>query len=496
MEGGEGRPHIVLLPLMAQGHIIPFFDLAKLLAKRGGFLITIVNTPRNLARLKPMVSAACKAHGIDIHLEKLPFPRGIQGLPSDVENTDAVPYNLMFVLVRNTEQLEKPFEELLRRLSEDEGGRPTCVISDMFFGWSLEVCNRVGIPRVTFMTMGAFATCVFNSLWMHLPHKNTESDTFSLAPDLPHVSFHRSQLPLSLKQTDETDPWYLFLKRQIPCNLRSWGTLLNTFDELEPEFVRHMRQNVCGGVWSVGPVLRESSNVNHGSVKDNSAHAACLQWLDSHLPTSVLYISFGTQVRITYRQTQELALGLEASRRPFIWAVRPPVEITDGSTDFLPEGFEERMKESKQGLLLRGWAPQVMILSHASTGGFLSHCGWNSVLESLSQGVPIISWPIAAEQFYNSKLLEEEVGVSVEICRGVDGDVDKSKVERTVKMFMEGERGSALRKKAVEMRDAARKAFSNLRSCDEERDINGSSIANIDGFIKEVNLLLLSSQSS
>ncbi|GLJ06416.1 hypothetical protein SUGI_0038550 [Cryptomeria japonica] len=495
MEGVERkRPHIVLLPLMAQGHIIPFFELAKLLARRGGFLITIVNTPRNLVRLQPMVSSACKVHEIEIRLQELPFPRGIEGVPSDVENTDALPYNLMFVLVRSTEQLEKPFEQLLRRLCEDEDSRPTCVISDMFFGWSLEVCNRVGIPRVTFLTMGAFATCVYNSLWMHLPHKNTESDTFSLAPDLPHVSFHRSQLPLSLKQTDETDPWYLFLKRQIPCNLRSWGTLLNTFDELERKFVDHMRENVSGGVWSVGPVLREVFDINHGS-----NHGACLQWLDSHLPRSVLYISFGTQVRITYRQTQELALGLEASRIPFIWAVRPPVEITDGFTDFLPEGFEERMEESKQGLLIRGWAPQVMILSHGSTGGFLSHCGWNSVLESLSHGVPIISWPIAAEQFYNSKLLEEDGGVSVEICRGIDGEVDKAKVERTVKMIMEGEKGRELRKKAMDMRDATRKAFSNLR--DEGRDtnininINGSSLANIDGFIKEVNLLALSSKS-
>ncbi|GLJ06415.1 hypothetical protein SUGI_0038530 [Cryptomeria japonica] len=494
MAGEQRRGHIVMLPLMAQGHIIPFFELGKLLAKQGGFLITIVNTPRNVLRLLPKVSTACKAHDIDIRLEELPFPRGTQGLPPDVENTDSLPYNLMFLLVRNCEQLERPFENLLWRL-RDGGHPPTCVVSDMFFGWTLDICNRMGIPRATFMTMGAFATAVYYSLWMNLPHKKTDSDTFSLAPELPHVSFHTSQLPLSLRLTDDTDPWHLFLKRQIPRNLRSWGTLLNTFDALESKFVDHLRSNSCGHVWTVGPVLPEAFNGTHGCCTDGLVHETCSTWLDSLPPSSVLYISFGTMVRISRCQMEALALGLEATRVPFIWAVRPPCDVTDESADFLPEGFEERMVGSKQGLLLKGWAPQLLILSHPSTGGFLSHCGWNSTLESLSQGVPMIGWPIAADQFYNSKLLEEEVGVSVEICRGVDGELHQSKVEKIVRMFMEGDLGMELRKKARQLRDTAKLAFSSSWVSTDGKTCKGSSIANIDEFVNEVNLLVPSPES-
>lgn len=485
---------------MAHGHIIPFFDLAKLLAKRGRFLVTLVNTPLNVLRLEPMVASACKDEGaMDIRLEQLPFPQGIDGLPPIVENTDPLPYNLFFSLVRSCEMLQHPFEQLLRRLSEEPGRRPTCIITDIFFGWSLDVANRVGIPRVTFSTMGAFSTSVYYSLWLHLPHKQTNSDVFSLAPVFPDVWFDKSQLPLSLKMTSETDPWYLFLKRQINRNLQSWGTLLNTFDDLEPEFLEHMRANGCSRVWSVGPLLPdgvlEVSNCKGYSAQVTSrgkaaerAECDCLLWLDSHPPSSVLYISFGTLARISYYQTQELALGLEASGHPFIWAVRPPAyQVADASSDFLPEGFEKRMNDKKQGLLIRGWAPQLLILSHSSIGGFFSHCGWNSIVESMSQGVPIIGWPMAADQFYNSKLLDEVVGMSVEICRGVEAELHRTNVEKTVKLLMEEKRGIALKKKATEMREAATRAVSTCWSSAEGRALKGSSFANVDDFIEEIN---------
>lgn len=496
----KSRPHVVMFPLMAHGHIIPFFDLAKLLAKRGQFIVTIVNTPKNVMRLEPMVAAACRGDGsMDIRLEELQFPEGIEGLPPDVENTDSLPYNLFFSLVRGCEMLQHPFEQLLRRLSHEPGSRPTCVVTDIFFGWSLDVANRIGIPRVTFSTTGAFSTSVYYSLWLHLPHKQTDSDVFSLAPDFPDVWFHKSQLPLSLRMTNETDPWYQFLKRQIPKNLESWGTLLNTFDDLEPQFLEDMKTKGFGRVWSVGPLLPEgvlgASNFEGYSVQvatrgkaAGRAEGDCLlTWLDCHPPSSVLYISFGTLARISYSQTEELALGLEASGHPFIWAVRPPSDqaANGASSDFLPEGFEKRMTEKKQGLLIKEWAPQLLILSHPSIGGFFSHCGWNSIMESISQGVPIIGWPMAADQFYNSKLLEEVVGMSVEICRGVDAELQRTNVESTVKLLMEEKRGVAMKKRAMAMRNAATRAVMS----DEDRVVKGSSVANVDDFIAEINKL-------
>jgi hypothetical protein len=136
-----------------------------------------------------------------------------------------------------------------------------------------------------------------------------------------------------------------------------------------------------------------------------------------HPARSVLYVSFGSQNSITSGQTRELALGLEASGRPFLWVVRPPLEFDakDGfNPEWLPAGFEAR---ARMGLLVRGWAPQEQVLAHPSSGAFLSHCGWNSVLKSLSRGVPLLGWPLGAEQFFKAKLVAEW-GVCVGVAQG------------------------------------------------------------------------------
>ncbi|GAY41441.1 hypothetical protein CUMW_059490 [Citrus unshiu] len=153
----------------------------------------------------------------------------------------------------------------------------------------------------------------------------------------------------------------------------------------------------------------------------------------------------------------QLAMALEASGKNFIWVVRPPIGFDINSefkaNKWLPRGFEERIKCSGQGLVVHKWAPQVEILSHRSVSAFLSHCGWNSVLEALSHGVPIIGWPLAAEQFYNSKLLEEEMGVCVEIARGMSCEVLKEDLSAKIELVMnETEKGTDLRNKANEVK--------------------------------------------
>lgn len=492
----EFKHHIVMFPFMAQGHIIPFLELAKLLAKRTGFAITIVNTPLNIRSLKHKIESA--GAGLDIRLAELPFSSAAHGLPPQTENTDSLPHNLFIRLMEASEQLELHFERLIRRISQENGGRlPLCIISDMILGWTLDVGKRLGVPRIQFCTCGAFGTSVYFSLWTHLPHTKTHADDFVL-PDMPHVTLQRSQLHPLLKMATESDPWTLFLNRQISRNVRSWGSICNTFEELEHSSLQHMRISTGRPVWAVGPILPSSllssspSNTKIDSdfpLRVNQAEAdsarACLQWLDAQAPSTVLYVSFGSQNSISSSHMKELALGLESSQQPFIWVVRPPLEAPVNSEfreEFLPEGFEERVKENNVGLLIRKWAPQQLILSHPSTGGFLSHCGWNSVLESLSQGVPIIGWPMTADQFANSKLLEEEVGVCIEMWRGKEGELKRETVERRVRMVMKEEEGNRLRKRAVEMREAAMKAVSE----DEEGGMKGMSICDMDDMIREL----------
>jgi hypothetical protein len=187
--------------------------------------------------------------------------------------------------------------------------------------------------------------------------------------------------------------------------------------------------------------------------------------LDSKPQASVLFVSFGSQNSIPASQMMELARGLEASGRPFIWVVRPPVE-SDGAKGFraewLPDSFEERVSAAGQGVVMRGWAPQVRILAHESTGAFVSHCGWNSVLESLWHGVPVVAWPLIADQMFDSRVLLE-LGVGVEVASGrmVGGLGSKGWefVRDVVETVLgDGDKAREMRRKAAEMKKLVRAA--------------------------------------
>jgi hypothetical protein len=210
--------------------------------------------------------------------------------------------------------------------------------------------------------------------------------------------------------------------------MEGWGILINTFYELDSLGIDHIRNLTGRPVWSIGPILppavfddtgidRESMN-SRGKAAD-IAEEECLRWLDSRPPQSVVFVCFGSHFILNEKQIRALAAGLEASGQAFIWAIRrPQTEPKPKGTEVgLPEGFEERTRE--RGLLIWGWAPQLLILSHPSVGAFLSHCGWNSTLESVSLGVPMITWPMFAEQPFNSKLLVEKLGIGIQICLDV-----------------------------------------------------------------------------
>lgn len=169
-------------------------------------------------------------------------------------------------------------------------------------------------------------------------------------------------------------------------------------------------------------------------------------------------MSFGSQNTITALQMMQLAMASEASCKSFIWVVRPPICFDINSEfkadEWLPEAFEGRIKDSKQGLVIHKWACQVEILSHNSVSAFLSNCGWNSMLEPLSNGVPIIGWPMAGEQFYNSKLLVEEIEVRVEVARGKRCETMKEEIVKIIELVMnETEKGKEMRRKAPEVKE-------------------------------------------
>jgi hypothetical protein len=344
--------------------------------------------------------------------------------------------------------------------------------------------------NITFTTGGAYGTLAYASVWLNLPHRSSDSDEFT-TPGFPEsYRFHRSQLHQYIRDADGTDTWSRFMQSQISKSMESYGWLCNTVEEIEPLGLDLLRKYLGLPVWSIGPLIPPAALKNnqsciykqHTGKKPGLAPEKCVERLDLHCPDSVLYISFGSQNTIGVSQMMELAIGLEDSGVSFIWVIRPPIGFdlkSEFRAEWLPEGFEERMRESKRGLLVKNWAPQLDILSHKSTGAFLSHCGWNSVLESLSQGVPILGWPMAAEQAYNSKMLIEEMGVSVEITRGSQGVVVGKEVKRVIELVLDKEG------KGKDMRNKAAKAKEQLRAAvKDEGEDKGSSVKAMNDFVR------------
>lgn len=400
--------HVILFPFMAQGHITPFISLAELLHRRWPELtITIINTPRNIQSIQSSFPNSIPT----IRFRSLPFSPSEHGLPPNTESTAGLSFPQFLNLFIASESLRSQFTQLLHQIITEDGGRlPSCIISDNFLTWTVDIAEKLNIFHSTLITSSAYGTAISFTLWLHMP-KLPAIETHSLSlPDFPEINIHWSQLPRQLFVPDDNfvSKYSSFLQRQTLHCFKSNAILLNTVKEFETAGLRMLEKLIIGvPLFPIGPLLRQPSPPPSSSLSLSLSSSSCVEWLDKHSPETVLYISFGSQNSINASQMMELAAGLEASEKAFIWVIRPPFGV-DIAGEFkldqwLPEGFEERMRAKKQGLLMHAWAPQVEILAHESTtSAFLSHCGWNSVLESLSHAVPIIGWPLGADQFYNS----------------------------------------------------------------------------------------------
>ena len=317
---------------------------------------------------------------------------------------------------------------------------------------------------------------------MNLPHRKTESMEFCL-PDFHEAGkIHVTQLMDIMLKADGTDRWSRILLKNLSLWVKSDAILFNTVEEIDGIGLSYFRRKLSLSVWPIGPLLPSVDDRSRGGKNPGISLELCISWLDSKPPNSVLYISFGSQSTISASQMMQLAKALDMSGKNFIWVVRPPlgfdINAEFEAEEWLPEGFAKKVTEKNRGLIVSKWAPQVEILSHKSIAAFLSHCGWNSVLESLSCGVPIIGWPLFGEQFYNVKLLEEEVGVCVEVARGTQFAVRCEDIVHKIEMVMrvDGE-GKKLREKACKVKGMIEDAIR------DEDDYKGSSVKSMEEFL-------------
>ncbi|EAY84948.1 hypothetical protein OsI_06312 [Oryza sativa Indica Group] len=426
-------PHFVIVPLPAQGHTIPMVDLARLLAERGA-RASLVVTPVNAARLRGAADLAARAK-LPLEIVEVPFPPSAAdaGLPPGVENVDQITdyahFRPFFDVMR---ELAAPLEAYLRALPAP----PSCIISDWSNSWTAGVARRAGVPRLFFHGPSCFySLCDLNAA-AHGLQQQADDDRY-VVPGMP----------VRVEVTKDTQPGFLnspgwedLRDAAMEAMRTADGAVVNTFLDLEDEFI------ACYEAALGKP-------------------SAVTTWLDAMDTDSVIYVNFGSLARKVPKYLFEVGHGLEDTGRPFLWVVKESEVATPEVQEWL-SALEARV--ARRGLVVRGWAPQLAILSHRAVGGFVTHCGWNSMLESIAHGVPVVTWPHFSDQFLNERLAVDVLGVGVPV--GVTtpvllfGDeamaVTRGDVARAVTALMDGgEEAGERRRKAKEYGEKARRAM-------------------------------------
>lgn len=482
--------HFILFPLMAQGHTIPMVDFSRLLAQRGA-TVTIITTPVNALRFQSTISRAVQS-GLKIRIAELYFPSEEFGLPKGCENFDMLStIHLSGAFYAATVMLREPFENFLR----DTKPPPSCIISDMSFPWTSDVAESFHIPRLIFHGPCCFSLLSVHNILKFQVLSKVESDTERfVVPGLPDkVDLTKAKIirlmntsNSSQKSPQQTAAMVGFREKMMESENKAFGIVANTFQELEPEYIEEYAKAKGKKVWCIGPVSLSNKDISDKVERGDKASIDgndCLNWLGGQDPGSVLYVCLGSIARVATSQLIEIGLGLEELNRPFIWCVRYKTEEFDKW--ILEEKYEERIKG--RGLIIWGWAPQVLILSHRAVGGFLTHCGWNSTLEGICAGIPLLTWPLFAEQFVNEALVVQvlkvalSVGTELPIVFGEEEQVGV--LVKREDLIMVAERLMDDSDEARERRERARE-FGDLakRAMDE----GGSSNLNTNLLIQEI----------
>ncbi|KAJ7974552.1 Glycosyltransferase [Quillaja saponaria] len=436
--------HVVLFPFMAKGHTIPLLHFARLLLLRD-LTVTFFTTPFN----RPFIAQSLfdtTATIIDI-----PFPNNISDdIPAGTESTDKLPsLSLVYKFIAATKLMQPDFELALQNLP-----RVAFMVSDAFLWWTLDSTSKFDIPRLVFYGTSGYAISLSKEAGMSGFSGAQSNDELFALTRFPWIRLTKNDFDPEFLNADPNGLAYNVIMNALSASMKSYGLVVNSFYELEPAFIDYWKNESASKTYCLGPFcLAEPPKI-----KDFENKPKWILWLDQKLAQgrSVLYVAFGSQAEISAAQLKEIAIGLENSEVNFFWVMRNKgkKELDDEM-----EGFEERVKD--RGIVVRDWVEQREILMHESVQGFLSHCGWNSVIESICAGVPILAWPMTAEQPLNARMVNEEikVGLRVETCDGtVKGFVKWEGLGKMVRELMEGEKGEEVRKKVKEFAVMAKKA--------------------------------------
>ncbi|EPS60299.1 hypothetical protein M569_14508, partial [Genlisea aurea] len=362
----------LMFPWLAHGHMYPFVELAKRLSRRD-FRIYICSSPVNLTSFRSLPESNA---GIELIELKIPSDE----LPPELHTTKNLPSHLVPTLMRIFQDSDSSFSEILSDL------KPDLLIYDGFQPWAAKLASEKGIPAVFFSIAGSSSITYFHHLYTH-----GDSTGYPFpAIFMPSSAAITTKLP-PIKGAEEG---FLFGVYNISTDI----VLVNSYRELEAKYLDYLSVLIKKKVVPTGPLISATN------VDDDNIQSDVMEWLQQKPQFSTLYVSFGSEYILPKDQLHELAQGLELAGVNFIWVLRfSSLEKEKSPEEALPEGFIGRTKD--RGWIITDWAPQSRILAHRSVGGFVSHCGWNSLTEGVYFGVPIIAMPMSYEQPLSAKML-------------------------------------------------------------------------------------------
>ncbi|XP_072953177.1 7-deoxyloganetin glucosyltransferase-like [Typha angustifolia] len=474
------KPHAVCIPYPVQGHINPMLKIAKLLHSQG-FHVTFVNTEYNHRRLLNSRGPAALDGLADFRFATIP-----DGLPpSDDDATQDIPSLCQSI----TATCLPNFRRLLSQLNGDNPSFSSpcvppvsCIVSDAFMSFTLDAAKELGVPDVIFWPASAcaFLCCLH---YRHLAERelvplrdvdqltNGYLDTpIDWIPGLKNMRF--KDFPAFVRTLDPNDVMFNFIKGEAERASLATAILVNTFDEFELPIIEAMTP-MLPPIYTIGPLCSLANQVPESPLSSLGSNLwkeqpGCLEWLQGKRPNSIVYVNFGSIVVLTNDQLIEFAWGLANSGYEFLWVIRP--DLVKGDSAILPT---ELLEEIKERCLFASWCPQEEILCHPAIGAFLTHCGWNSTMESICGGLPMLCWPFFADQQTNCRYACNELGVGMEI----DNNVKRMEVEELIREVMDGEEGKEMKRRAMEWKKSAVRAATQP---------GGTSFVNFERFVLEV----------
>ncbi|XP_047335216.1 anthocyanidin 3-O-glucosyltransferase 2-like [Impatiens glandulifera] len=463
----EKKIDLIFIPAPGVGHMVSMVEMAKLIVARDHRLsitVLVMKRPGSITDLGSFAKSLSIHGDFDqTHIRFIDLPEPHPDSVAKFKN--AVPFFASTVEVQKPIVREAIATEIIGR---PDSGKFAGILVDMFCASLVDVAKEFDVPSYIYIPSGAsFLGLMYYMNSLRDEQGRDESEFMNSDADaILNMPIFSNPFPaklLPLVSIDKGSGSTMFLDLPKKFSLAN-GIVVNTVAEIESRAISVLSgDEKVPPIYPVGPILNHNKNVG-------DKHDEIMRWLDNQPPSSVVFLCFGSMGTFSEAQVKEIAVALERSRHRFLWSLRRPsienkptlAKEYDDPTEVLPEGFLERTGE--MGKLI-GWAPQVEVLSHKAVGGFVSHCGWNSTLESLWCGVPVATWPLYAEQQMNAFIMVKELEVAVEVKMDYrksfsgleDGDMNivaATVIENAIRRLMEVGRSDRVKKTSQECRSA------------------------------------------